>query len=93
MPSPTTTFEIFPALVDGRTSGDAIDWAANLSYDVTINFPDGRRQVRGLRPAKERWALTKVRAIQPNTAVFVASVHGQLQLMDRELPHVVPCTP
>jgi hypothetical protein len=70
------------------TFGPANLWA----YSVGVNFPDGYRVVHGLKPVMDRWPITQnVVPIANNTMVMVGSINGVLQLMARELPHLVEC--
>lgn len=63
------------------------------AYSVGVNFPDGYRVVHGLKPVMDRWPTTQnVVPIANNTMVMVGSINGVLQLMARELPHIVGCS-
>jgi hypothetical protein len=87
--------EIFHGVVRGH-EGVSPGPASGITYKVLVNFPlpTGPQEVRGVAPCMDRWPdQLKVVAIKPGTAVFVASVHGKLQLMARELPHFTPCVP
>jgi hypothetical protein len=89
----TIRLEKFSGVVRGHT-GTSPGPASGITYRILINFPDGPQEVSGIAPAIDRWPdQIKVNAIKPGTAVDVASVNGHLQLMTRELPHFVPCTP
>lgn len=90
MASPDGTYL---AIVRGRTTGEEIDLAANLSYALLVNFPHGPVEMSGIVPSEERWEGDdlRVRAFAPGTPVLVASIRGQLQIMARELPHREPC--
>lgn len=87
----TPELEVFHGVVRGH-AGTSPGLAKDITYKILINFPDGSREVAGIEPAIDRWPEPmKVVAIKPGTAVMVASVKGKLQLMARELPHIVPC--
>jgi hypothetical protein len=83
---------LYLGVVLGRAAGEASDIAINITYRLEINFPEGKTIIEGIAPAVERWpAPIKVRAIKDGTAVTVAVVGTQLQLLDRELPDFTPC--
>ena len=64
--------------------------AADYSYATHINFPDNPSVVEGIAPVCQRWAGNVV-PIEVGTPVIVASVRGHLQMMWREIPHIVDC--
>lgn len=73
-------------------NGPAVGPASGISYNVAVNMPGGTRLLEGIRPAVDRWPdAFNVRPISPATAVWIADVRGQVQLMARELPNAVEC--
>lgn len=82
--------EAYLGVIRGHT-GQSPGPASGITYRIVVNFPDGPREVVGISPAIQRWTITDVEAIANGTAVWVASVQGRLQLMERELPYTRPC--
>lgn len=83
---------IVPGVIRGLSTGDPIGPANTMSYKVAVNFPDGMRQLEGMKPAMHRWPPEiKARAIEAGTIVPIALTKGIVQLMARELPHFEPC--
>ena len=83
---------VYFGIVTGLSHGINPGPASAMRYKIWINFPEGAQELSGIAPVMERWPdIIHVNAIAPNTAVWVASVGGHLQLMARELPATINC--
>lgn len=87
---PQDDVQVFPGIVKVANGPPGFGEADEYTYDVYVNMPDNPSIVPGLSPVMERWSGNVV-PIKVDTVVMVGAVRGHLQLMARELPHLVDC--